>query len=38
MTPEEMNNIIKENGKGPKPIQLICRIHSGPIENNTATT
>lgn len=37
MTPDEINQIIASNGKGPKVIQLLCRIESG-VRNNTATT
>jgi hypothetical protein len=37
LTPDEMRDIINKNGKGPKPIQLVCRIESG-VENNTQAT
>ena len=37
MTPDEINQIIASNGKGPKVVQLLCRIESG-VRNNTATT
>lgn len=37
MTPDEINELIIANGKGPKVVQLVCRMESG-IENNTEAT
>ena len=37
MTLEDIRNTINSNGKGPKPIQLVCRTASS-VGNNIQTT
>jgi hypothetical protein len=38
MTPEEMNDYISSNGKGPKPLELVAWAHSETLENNIEVT